>query len=66
MGCKARRSESIAKESVELRDVIIHGTRKGYELSREDGYIYVVYTHMLVRGELKPIDDRRIHKIKES
>jgi hypothetical protein len=47
-------------------DSIIVGTRKGYILSRENGYLYVVYTHQLVRGQLKPYDDRRIHKIKEN
>ena len=59
-------SPVLEERKVPIPDKLIVGTRLGYELSREDGHIYYVVLYQLVRGRLKPVDDRRIHKVKES
>lgn len=46
-------------------DGIIVGSRKGYILDKEGEYYYVVYTHQLIKGKLKPIDLTKIYKVKE-
>lgn len=41
------------------------GSRKGYVLAIEEGYLWVVYTHRLINGQLKPYDNTKIYQIKE-
>lgn len=44
---------------------VVIGSRKGYVLAVEDGYLWVVYTHKMIEGKLKPYDNTKVYPVKE-
>lgn len=50
----------------EVGQIVTVGSRQGYILSIEDGYLWVVYTHHLVNGVIKPYDNTKVYQVKET